>query len=162
GAPAGRVRLVLEAGHETELLDNAPRVPAVRDSREPLELAEREAQRLADGADRSSCAVGRAAGDERGVLPAVAVGDRDDQLLANVARKVEIDVGDGVELAVDEAPEGHGGPDGIDVREPGQVADDRADRAAAAPSGRQRGARRVSTAGGGWHLAGELPPRPGA
>src|SRR4030095_1118347 len=63
---------------------------------------------------------------------------------------------EGGDLAFDEAPERQVGPDGIDVREPGQVADDRADRAAAAPSGRQRVARRVSPADVVRHVAGEL------
>ena len=52
---------------------------------------------------------------------------RDDQLLADVAREVEVDVGDGVELAVEEAAEREAGRDRVDVREPGQVADERAD-----------------------------------
>ena len=55
-------------------------------------------ERLADVADRAARAVGREAGDERGVLAAVALGDGDDQLLADVAREVEVDVGHRVEL----------------------------------------------------------------
>jgi hypothetical protein len=39
------------------------------------------------------------------VLAAVALGDGDDQLLADVAREVEVDVGHGRQLAVEEAPE---------------------------------------------------------
>ena len=50
-------------------------VPAVGDAREPLELAERQAERLADVADRAAAAVGGEARDERGMLAAVALGD---------------------------------------------------------------------------------------
>ena len=74
-------------------LGDAGRVPAVGDAGEPLELGEREAERLADVADRAAAPVGREGGDERGVLAAVALGDGDDQLLADVAREVEVDVG---------------------------------------------------------------------
>ena len=82
------------------------------------------------------------------MLAAVALGDADDQLLADVAREVEVDVGDGDHLVVDEAAEREAGLDGIDVREAGQVADDRADARAAAAPRRQR----VPRAAGAAHL----------
>ena len=56
------------------------------------------------------------------------------------------------ELAVQEAAEREAGLDRVDVREAGQVADDRADRAAAAAARRQRVARRAGAA----HLEGDL------
>ena len=62
---------------------------------------------------------------------------RDDQLLADVAREVEVDVGHRHELAVEEAPEREVVRDRVDVREAGQVADERADGRAAAAAGRQ-------------------------
>ena len=71
------------------------------------------------------------------MLAAVLLRHRHDQLLADVAREVEVDVGDGLELAVQEPSERELGLDGIDVREPGQVADDRADRAAPPAAGRK-------------------------
>ena len=80
------------------------------------------------------------------MLAAVAFGDGDDQLLADVAREVEVDVRDGVELAVEEAAERELGADRVDVREAGQVADERADRRAAPAAGRQRVTRRVAAA----------------
>ena len=52
-----------------------------------------QAERLAEVADRAARVVGREGGDERGVLAAVPLGDPDDQLLADVAREVEVDVG---------------------------------------------------------------------
>ena len=119
-----------------QLLADAVRV-AVGEPGEPLELGERQAERLADVADRPARVVGREARDERRVLAAVALADRDDQLLADVAREVEVDVGHRHELAVEEAAEREPGVHRVDVREAGQVADDRADRAAAPrPGGR--------------------------
>jgi len=75
------------------------------------------------------------------VLTPVALADRDDQLLADVAREVEVDVGHRGELAVEEAADREAGEHRIDVREAGQVADDRADGASAAPAGREDVAR---------------------
>ena len=128
-------------GQSRDLLPDAPRVPAVREPREPLELGEREPERLADVADRAARAVGREARDERRVLAPVALGDADDQLLADVAREVEVDVRHGGELAVEEAAERELVRDRIDVREAGEVADDRADRAPASAARREEAAR---------------------
>ena len=92
GAPARGEQLRLRIRQLLELLRDAPRVPAVRDAGEALELGERKPERLADVPDRTARAVRGEARDERGVLAAVAVGDGDDQLLADVAREVEVDV----------------------------------------------------------------------
>ena len=141
GAPARRGEAVVGAGHVLHLLPHLAGVPAVGDAREPLQLGLREPERLADVADRAARAVGGEARHQRRVLAAVALGDGDDQLLADVAREVEVDVGDRLELAVEEAPEREAGVDGIDVGEPGQVADDRADRAPSPTPGREQVAR---------------------
>ena len=130
-APARREQLPLGVGERRELLRDLLRVPALGELREPLELGLREAERLAHVADRAARAIRRERRDERRVLAAVALGDADDQLLADVAREVEVDVGDAAHLVVQEAAEREPGLDGIDVREAGQVADDRADGAAA-------------------------------
>ncbi len=122
------------------------RVPAVGDAREPLQLGEREPERLADVADRAARAVGGEAGDERGVLAPVALGDAEDQLLADVAREVEVDVRHRHQLAVEEAAEREVLRDRVDVREAGQVADDRPHRRAPAPAGRQPAPRRARPA----------------
>ena len=71
------------------------------------------------------------------MLAPVLLGHADDQLLADVAREVEVDVRHRRQLVVEEAAEREVGRDGIDVREAGQVADDRADGRAAAASRRQ-------------------------
>ena len=139
--------LLLGVGERRDLVRDALGVPAVGHAGEPLELGLRQPERLADVADRAPRAVRREARDERGVLVPVALGDADDQLLADVAREVEVDVRHGRELVVEEAPEREAVLDRVDVREPGQVADDRADRAAPPrPGGRNmRGESRPRT-----------------
>ncbi len=145
-APARREHSPLGLGEQQELLGDPLRVPAVRDARQPLELGERQPERLADVADRAAGAVGGEARDERGVLAPVALGDAEDQLLADVAREVEVDVRHRRELAVEEAAEREVLRDRVDVREAGQVADDRADRRAPPPPRRQPAPRRAGPA----------------
>ena len=146
GAPAPRAELALAAGETRELLPDAARVPAVREPGEPLELGVREPERLPDVADRPTRAVRREARDEGGMLAPVALGDADDELLADVPREVEVDVRHGRELPVQEPPERELVLDRVDVREAGEVADDRADGRAAAPAGRQEAPRRARPA----------------
>ena len=98
--------------------------------------------------------------DERGVLAAVLLGDADDQLLADVAREVEVDVGHRRELAVEEAAERELVRDRVDVREAGQVADERADRRAAAAARRQHVPHRAGPAHLERDLARELEHLP--
>ncbi len=137
-APPRREQLAVGIGKQLQLFRDAFRVPSFRDARDPLQLRVRKAERLADVADRAARAVRREGGDERGVLAAVPLGDRDDELLADVARKIEVDVRNRVELAVEEAAERELGADRIDVRETGQVADERTHRRAASAARRQR------------------------
>ncbi len=150
----------VRSGDAVELLGNPRRIPAVGHAREPLELGERQPERLAHVADRAAAPVGREARDQRGMLAAVALRDADDQLLADVAGKVEVDVGHGRHLVVDEPAEREPGGDRVDVREPGEVADDRADARAAAAAGWER----VPGAAGAAHLeragAGQLEHLP--
>ena len=94
------------------------------------------------------------------MLVAVALRDGDDQLLADVAREIEVDVRDRGELVVEKAPEREVVRDRIDVREAGEVTDDRADRAAAPPSRWQEAAGRVATAHLQGALAGEVEHLP--
>src|SRR5206468_7431474 len=104
--------------------------------------------------------VGRKTRDERRVLSAVALADLDDQLLADVAREVEIDVRHRDQLLVQEAAERKAGVDGIDVREARQIADDRPDRAAAPPARREHVARGRAPAHLPRALPRELEPLP--
>src|SRR5829696_539702 len=101
---AGRGRARSAAATRSPSRLDAARI-AIRQPREALELAEREAERLADVADRAARVVRREARDQSRVLTPVLLGDGDDQLLADVAGKVEVDVGDGLELTVEEASE---------------------------------------------------------
>ena len=87
---------------------------------------------------------------------AVALVHARDQHLADVAREVEVDVGQRGELLVEEAPEEEVLLDRVDVREPGQVTDDRGDARAPPAAGRQQRARRVGPAHLAGHLAREL------
>ena len=146
GAPARRQQLAVCVGELLQLLGDALRVPAFRDAGDPLELRVRKAERLADVADRAARAVRRERCDECRVLASVALGDGDDQLLANVAREVEVDVRNRVELAVQEAAERELGADRVDVREAGEVADERADGRAAPASRGSDVSRRVAPA----------------
>ena len=127
-APARRQQLPVRIGKQLELVSDALRIPALRHLREPFELRVRQAERLADVADRTAAAVRRERRDECRVVAAVAFRDGDDQLLANVTRKIEVDVGNAGEVAVQEPAEREVGLDRIDMRETGQVADERADR----------------------------------
>ena len=79
-----------------------------------------------------------------------------DQDLADVAREVEVDVRQRGQLLVEEAPEEQLVRDRVDVREAGEVADDRGHRGAAPAAGRQQRARRVRPAHLDRDLAREL------
>ncbi len=153
GAERIPARAGVLSGDSGQLFADCGRVPAVGDACEPLQLSERQPERLADIADRAAAAVGGEARDERRVLVAVALDHGHDQLLADVAGEVEIDVGDGRELVVQEAADRKACLDGIDVREAGQVADERADTGAASTPRRQH----VPWAAGAAHLERALP-----
>jgi len=114
GSPARRAELRLAVRQERDLLPHTLRV-SLRDARQPLELGERQAERLPHVPDRAPRAIGREARDERRVLVPVALGDGDDQLLADVSREVEVDVWHGVELPVEEPAEREVGSHRIDV-----------------------------------------------
>ena len=86
------------------------------------------------------------------MLLAVALDDAHDELLPDVAREVEVDVGNRRELAVEEAPEREVVRDRVDVREAGEVTDERADRRAAPAARRQDVAHRARPA----HLVRDL------
>ena len=73
-APARRAELRARVRELLDLLGDAARVP-LGQPREPLELGVRQAERLAEVADRAARVVGREGRDERGVLAAVALGD---------------------------------------------------------------------------------------
>ena len=98
-------RARVRAGRAVDLVGDARRVPAVGDAGEPFELGERQADRLADVANRAAAAVGGEGRDERCMLAAVPLGDANDQLLPDVSREVEVDVRHRNHLVVDEPTE---------------------------------------------------------
>jgi hypothetical protein len=157
--PAWRAELRSRAREVLDLLRDAPRV-SLREAGEPLEFGRRQAERLANVADGAARVVRGEAGHEGRVLRAVLLDHGDDELLADVAREVQVDVGHGDELAVEEAAEGEPGGDGVDVGEPGQIADERADRAPASPSRREEVAGRAGAADLERDLARELEHLP--
>ena len=135
---------------------SSPAAVDVDRPRHPLDLPRRQPQRLAEVAHRAARAVGGEGGDQRRALGAVALVDPRDQLLADVAREVEVDVGHLGHLLVQEAAREELVLHRIDVREPGQVADDRADARAPPPPGRQQPPRRIRPPHLDRHLARQL------
>ena len=98
----------------------------------------------------------RERGDQRRPLAPVALVDARDQDLADVAREVEVDVRQRGQLLVQEAAEEQLVRHRVDVREAGEVADDRGHRRAAAAAGRQQRAHRRRPADLDRHVAREL------
>ena len=84
GPPSRRAELRLAVGQLRQPSRTRRGPPSVR--RASRSSSAKAAERLADVADRTSRAIGREGGDERGVLASVALADGDDQLLADVAR----------------------------------------------------------------------------
>src|SRR5919197_4013387 len=121
-----------------------------------LHLARRQAERLAEVARRPSRPVAREGGHQRRSLLAIALVDARDQLLADIAREVEVDVRRLGDLLVQEASQEQPVAHWVDVREPGQVADDGADARAASATWRQERSRRVGPPYLGGDLAGQL------
>src|SRR5437588_10550279 len=66
------------------------------------------------------------------MLAAVTLGDGDDQLFADVARKVEVDVRNPGEVAVEEASQREIRVNRVDVRKACEITDERTDGGAAA------------------------------
>src|SRR5688572_8087365 len=117
----------------TQMLDSV----AIAELGDLVEIGQRNAERLADVPHRAAQLVGRKGADQRRPLMAVALVDPFDQHLADLARKVEVDIGDRVQLIVQKTAEEQVVLERIDVREADQVADDRADRRSPPPPRRQ-------------------------
>ncbi len=137
-------------------LDRARAVVDVHHPRRALDLARRQPQHLPEVAHRPARAIGGERAHQRRSLVAVALDDPRDQHLADVARKVEVDVGSLGDLLVQEAPEEQPAAHGVDVREPGEVADHRADARPAPAPRRQQHSRRVGPPHLDGHLARQL------
>ena len=139
--PAG-----LQPERRLDIGGHAAHRPRLGPARDALELTRRQPEHLAQLADRPARAERRERGHQRRALAPVAVVDARDQDLADVAREVEVDVGQRGQLLVEEAPEEQVVGDRVDVREAGEVADDRGHRGAAPAPRRQQRARRVGAA----------------
>ena len=135
-------------------------LPGVDRPREPLDLAGRQAERLGEVAHRRAHLEGREGGDERAAVAPVAVVDARDQDVADVAREVEVDVRQRGQLLVQEAAEQQLVLDRVDVREAGQVADDRGHARAATASRREQPPRRLRPTHLEGHLARQLEQVP--
>src|SRR5207237_399534 len=119
-----------------------PRVPQL--ARAPvlelgdlLDLSRRQIERLADLAHRGAEAVGGERSDQPHVLVAVALVDPADQLFADLAREIVVDVGHRREALVQEPAQEQAVGDRVDVRQAEQVADDGRHRRAAPAAGEQ-------------------------
>ena len=124
--------------------------------RHPLDLPRRQPEGLAEVAHRAPRTVGGEGGDQRRAVGAVAAVDLGDQDLADVAGEVEVDVGHRGDLLVEEAGDEEVGLDRVDVGEPGQEADDRADARAPPPPRRQHRPGRARPPHPHRHLARQL------
>ena len=131
-------------------------MPHVGGAGHALDVGEGQPERLAEVADRRPCAVGGERGHERRVLASVALVHARDEHVADVAREVEVDVRQRGDLLVEEAPQQELVLDRVDVREPGQVADDRGHARPPPPPRRQHRARGVRAADLDGHLARQL------
>jgi hypothetical protein len=124
--------------------------------RDPVDLLRRQAERLAEIADRPLRSVGREGRHQRRVLMAIALVDAGDQDLPDVAGEVEVDVGHRGRFLREEAAGEETGLHRVDVAEAGEVADDRADAGAPPPPRRHQRARRVGATDLDRDLAGQL------
>ncbi len=79
--------------------------PVIGHARHALDLTGGQAQHLAQLADRSPRTKRRKGRHQRGALMSVALVHTRDQDLADVAREVEVDVGQPVQVLVQEAPQ---------------------------------------------------------
>ena len=93
-----------------------------------LDLAGGQPEDLAQLADSPARAERRKGRHQRGVIAPVALVHARDQPLTDIAGEVQVDVGQPVQILVQEAPQLQPARDRIDVRETRQVAHDRGDR----------------------------------
>ena len=100
---------------------------AIGELGDQFDFTERQIERLADFAHRRAQPVRRERAHQTGMLGAIARVDAADQLFANLAREIEIDVRHGRERLVQKAAEEQLVGDGIDVGQAEEIADDRRD-----------------------------------
>src|SRR6185295_9664146 len=121
-APDRRIDLASVLGVHRHLVGDIAAATPAGALGEAVQLALGDAKRLAHIADGAAQLVRGEAGDKSGVLVTKVLVDAQDELLADIAREVEIDIGHGADLIAEEAPEEEVVLDRIDVREADQVA----------------------------------------
>ena len=99
--------------------------PTVRQFGDQLDFAERQVERLADLADGRSQSIRGEGADEPRVFGAIARVHTADQLLTDLAREIEIDVGHRSERLVQEPAKEELVGDRIDVGQAEEITDDR-------------------------------------
>ena len=123
-----------------------------------VDLGLGQAERPADVAHRAADAVRGEDRDERGVVSPPVLVHALDELLPDVARKVEVDVRQRQQRVVEEAVDREAVADRVDVRQANEVADQRGDRRPASSAWRQLSdAARTARAA---HLLGDLDREP--
>ncbi len=122
----------LEPRLRQRLVFEAFALPAPDGLGEAVDGVEREAERLADFADRAAPAIADDGGGEAGAVAAVFLVDVLDDLLAPLVLEIDVDVGRLLPLGADEALEQEIDAAGIDRGDAKHVADGRVRRRAAA------------------------------
>ena len=152
GPPDPRVRARLETGDALQF-GHEPVLSGFGEFGQFFHVAGREAERLAQFARDRARAVGGEGAHEPDVVVSVALVDREDQFLPDIARKVYVDVRDALHGVVQEPAEKEVRPHRIHVGEPDQITDDGGDRGSATAAGGEQLARhRVAP-----HAVGDLP-----
>ncbi len=100
------------------------RTPRVGAPGDPLDLAGRQAEHLAQLADGAADAERREGRDQRCAVMAETLVHAGDQPLTDVPGEVEVDVGKPVQVFVQEPSQRQSVLHGVDVGEAGQVADE--------------------------------------
>ena len=139
-APRRRVELRAELVDPGQLARD-PVLSGICQLRELLDVSHREAERFPHLAHDRPRSVGREGADEPDVVVPVPLVHGEDQLFADVAREVDVDVGDAAHRVVEEPSQVEVRLHRVDVRQPDQVADDRRDRRPPTTSGREERAR---------------------
>ena len=138
--PDPRVRARLETRNPLEFR-HEPALSRLGEPGQLLDVAGREAERLAEFAHDRARAVGGKGAHEPDVIVPVALIDREDQFFANIARKVDVYVRDTFHGVIQEPAEEEIRLYRIHVGEPDQIADDGGDGGPAAAPGREELAR---------------------
>ena len=135
-APAGGVDAVAEGGQLQHLGAEVLGVLGVELLRQQPQVLAREPQRLAEVLDDALDGVGRDGAGQHGVLGAEVLVHAADEVVAEGAREVEVDVGEHGHVLGDEPLEGEVPSQRVDVADADEIADEERDAGAAPSAGR--------------------------